>query len=94
MKDGDAGSIRGMGAAADVPKAGCRERPFRFRGFLGEGEVIGLKTGFTSEGFDAMVNGMRWTGESGDDDGDGSVSGDESVVEKVVVGDESADSEA
>jgi hypothetical protein len=37
---------------------------------------------------------MRWTGESGDDEGDGSVSGDESVVEKVVVGDESADSEA
>jgi hypothetical protein len=37
---------------------------------------------------------MRWTGESGEDDGDGSVSGDESVVEKVVVGDESADSEA
>lgn len=56
MKDGDAGSIRGMGAPADVPKAGCRERPFKFRGFLGEGEVIGLKTGFTSEGFDAMAD--------------------------------------
>jgi hypothetical protein len=56
MKDGDAGSIRGMGAAAVVPKDGCRERPFKFRGFLGEGEVIGLKTGFTSEGFDAMTD--------------------------------------
>jgi hypothetical protein len=33
-------------------------------------------------------------GDSGEDDGDGSVKEDESVVEIVVVGDESVDSEA
>jgi hypothetical protein len=35
---------------------------------------------------------MRLTGESGDEDGEGSDRGDESVVDIVVVGDESADS--
>jgi len=32
-------------------------------------------------------------GESGDEDGDGSERGEESVVERVVVGDESVDSD-
>jgi hypothetical protein len=43
-------------------------------------------------GYDA--SGIRLTGESGDEDGDGSDRGDESVVESVVVGEESADSDA
>jgi hypothetical protein len=38
--------------------------------------------------------GIRLTGESGDDEGDGSDKGEESVVERVVVGEESADSDA
>ena len=37
---------------------------------------------------------MRLTGESGDEEGDGSERGEESAVESVVVGEESADSEA
>ena len=41
-----------------------------------------------------MFRGIRWTGESGEDEGEGSERGDESVVEKVVVGEDSADSEA
>lgn len=41
-----------------------------------------------------LFRGMRFTGESGEDDGEGSERGDESVVDNVVVGDESADSEA
>ena len=37
--------------------------------------------------------GTRLTGESGDEDGEGSDNDEESVHETVVVGDESADSE-
>ena len=40
-----------------------------------------------------MFSGTRLTGESGDDDGEGSERGEESVVDKVVVGEESADSD-
>lgn len=40
-----------------------------------------------------MLRGIRLTGESGEDDGDRSVSGDESVVDRVVVGEESVDSD-
>ncbi len=39
------------------------------------------------------MSGSRLSGESGDDDGDGSERGEESVVESVVVGEESSDSE-
>lgn len=39
------------------------------------------------------LRGTRLTGESGDEDGDGSEKDDESVQETVVVGEESADSE-
>lgn len=39
------------------------------------------------------LRGTRLTGESGDEDGDGSEKDDESVHETVVVGEESADSE-
>ena len=40
-----------------------------------------------------LLSGMRFIGESGEDEGDASDRGEESVVESVVVGDESADSE-
>lgn len=40
-----------------------------------------------------LLKGMRLTGESGDEDGEGSERDAESVVDSVVVGDESADSE-
>ena len=40
-----------------------------------------------------MLSGIKVSGESGDDDGDGPERGEESVVESVVVGEESADSE-
>lgn len=40
-----------------------------------------------------LFSGIRLIGESGDEEGDGSDKGEESVVERVVVGDESADSE-
>lgn len=39
-----------------------------------------------------LFRGMRFVGESGEDDGEGSDRGDESVVDSVVVGEESADS--
>lgn len=38
-----------------------------------------------------LLSGNKWTGESGDDDGDGSEREDVSVA-RVVVGEESADS--
>lgn len=41
-----------------------------------------------------LFKGMRLIGESGEEEGDGSDRGDESVVDSVVVGDESADSDA
>jgi hypothetical protein len=40
-----------------------------------------------------LFSGMRWTGESGEDEGEGSERDEESVVDRVVVGEESADSE-
>lgn len=40
-----------------------------------------------------LLRGMRFVGESGEEDGDGSERGEESVVDSVVVGEESADSE-
>lgn len=40
-----------------------------------------------------LFNGTNPTGESGEDEGEGSESGEESVVDRVVVGDESADSD-
>ena len=40
-----------------------------------------------------MFSGIRFVGESGDDEGEGSLNGEESVVDMVVVGDESADSD-
>jgi hypothetical protein len=40
-----------------------------------------------------LLRGIRFIGESGEDEGDASERGEESVVDKVVVGEESADSE-
>lgn len=40
------------------------------------------------------LRGTRFTGESGDEEGDGSEREEESVHDTVVVGDESADSDA
>ena len=79
------------------------------RARLGDGEVIGLSVVLLKsvtvsvervEGRPPKVgpgkedSGIRFTGESGDEDGEGSESGEESAVESVVVGDESADSDA
>lgn len=75
---------------------------------LGAGDVIGrINCGVCSETDRLAIDGRapnvvpgnafrgtRLTGESGDDDGEGSESEDESVQDTVVVGDESADSEA
>lgn len=74
----------------------------------GAGEVIGrINCGMCSKTDSPAIDGRapnvvpgnafrgtRLTGESGDDDGEGSESEDESVQDTVVVGDESADSEA
>ena len=84
------------------------ERPFMFLGRLGPGEVIGRSWDESETLRLAMLDrvppkdlvdakpgpgsGARLTGESGDEDGDGSERSDESVHDTVVVGDESADS--
>lgn len=75
-----------------------------FRGRRGEGDVIGRckRSGSTTlsvfvlarmpnEVDGKLLRGIRLTGESGDEDGEGSDSGEESVVDSVVVGEESAD---
>lgn len=90
----------------DVGKGGCMDRPFIFLGFLGPGDVIGRSKAwfvlrsicrlFIVVGSSPKVlegkecKGIRLTGESGDDEGEGSDSEDVSVVK---VGEESADSE-
>lgn len=104
MNEGDAGSETWE---LDVElKGGWIERPFIFLGRLGAGDVIGRSTlggsEILSEAIDARPpkdmpgkddSGGRFTGESGDEDGEGSESEEESVHERVVVGDDSADSE-
>lgn len=87
-------------------KGGWIERPFMFLGRLGAGDVIGRSvlavSATVSEAIEAKPpkdmpgnedNGGRFTGESGDEDGEGSDSEEESVQDRVVVGDDSADSE-
>jgi hypothetical protein len=80
------------------------DRFFMLRSLLGDGEVIGRSRIGASGTLSVVVwrpkgaevkllNGRMLMGESGDDDGDGSDSGEESVVDMVVVGDESADSD-
>jgi hypothetical protein len=83
---------------------GWMESPFMFLSRLGPGEVLG-RSWFGSETVrqampdkppkDAGAKLGRFailTGESGDEDGEGSERSDESVMDTVVVGDESADS--
>ena len=113
---GSGGLTKAAGdAGADTCTSGSSEpsfnaRPFAFRGFRGEGEVMGRSKESRIIGLSDMVRSSReWipkpfdekedrgsmmTGDSGDELGDGSVRADESAVEIVVVGDESVDSEA
>lgn len=74
---------------------------------LGAGDVMGrIKRGACSETVRLAIEGKapnvvpgkalrgtKLTGESGEEDGEGSESEEESVQDTVVVGDESADSE-
>jgi hypothetical protein len=88
---------------------GWMDSPFMFFGRRGAGEVMGLPVGarvdcsgnvrpptarLPKDVAGKEESGTRLTGESGEDEGDGSERGDESVVESVVVGEDSADSEA
>lgn len=105
MKTGEQGSD--INDVESEPNGGCIERPFMFLGRRGAGDVIG-RSGLDSEterpaipdkppkGIGANVErGIRLTtGESGDEDGEGSERSDESVHDTVVVGDDSADSVA
>lgn len=107
IKDGEDGSDGCVEEADEAAKGGCMESPFMFRR-LGAGDVIGRimrgpgsETVRLSMGGKApklvpgnTLRGTKLTGESGDDDGEGSDSDEESVHDTVVVGDESADSEA
>lgn len=106
MNDGEQGS-ECSADEAEGANGGCIERPFMFRR-LGAGDVIGrVKRGTCSETVKLAMEGKapnvvpgkalrgtKLTGESGDEEGDGSESEEESVHDTVVVGDESADSEA
>ena len=102
MKEGEEGSD--SNEEESELKGGWIERPFMFLGRLGAGEVMG-RSRFGSDTVRlAMLDkppkeigakpwrGARLTGESGDEDGEGSERSDESVHDTVVVGDESADS--
>jgi len=102
--EGEAGSER----REEEMEGGWIERPFMLRARLGEGEVMGRSVLLKSvtvrdDSVDGRPpklgpgkdeRGIRLTGESGDEEGEGSERGEESAVERVVVGDESADSEA
>lgn len=107
MNDGEEGSDGCDEEAAEAAKGGCIERPFMFLR-LGAGDVIGrISRGPGSETVRLAIDGMapklvpgnalrgtKLTGESGDEEGEGSESDEESVHDTVVVGDESADSDA
>lgn len=105
MNDGDEGSEGSVEEAAEGANGGCIDRPFMFLR-LGAGDVIGrLKRGTCSKTVRLSIGGRapkvvpgkalrgtKLTGESGEDEGEGSESDEESVHDTVVVGDESADS--
>lgn len=108
IKDGEDGSDISDDEAADAAKGGCIERPFMFLGRRGAGEVMGRIRWFLGCSETAKVamdgsppklvdgkafKGTRLTGESGDEEGEGSDSDEESVHDTVVVGEESADSD-
>lgn len=105
MKTGEQGSD--INDDESAPKGGWIDRPFMFLGRRGLGDVIGRSGAFSDierpdipdsppKGVGANVDRgiMFTTGESGDEDGDGSERSDESVHDTVVVGDDSADSVA
>lgn len=104
MKEGDEGSETKLDDR-ELANGGWIDNPFMFL-LRGDGDVMGLSRlpkSFTVRLFivdgrppklvaGKEFRGIRLTGESGEDDGDGSESEEVSVV-NVVVGDESADSE-
>jgi hypothetical protein len=106
MKEGDEGSDNSD--EESELKGGWMDRPFMFFGRLGVGDVIGrARLGGLSDmvrlampdkpakGVGAKdERGIRLTGESGDEDGEGSERSEESVHDTVVVGEDSADSVA
>lgn len=105
IKSGDEGSETSC-EDNELAKGGCIDNPFMFRARRGEGDVIGRSRLLQSltvrlsmvEGRPPKLvagkefNGIKLTGESGEEDGEGSEREEVSVV-KVVVGEESADSE-
>lgn len=104
MKTGEDGS-EVTGFAREV-KGGVIDNPFIFFARLGAGDVMGLSLVCVSATLseskagnapnEVVVredNGRRFTGESGDEEGDGSDREDESVQDTVVVGEDSTDSE-
>lgn len=107
MNEGEDGSDACVDDEVEFAKGGWMERPFMFLR-RGAGDVIGrTRRGADSETVRLAIDGRapklvpgnalsgtRLTGESGEEEGDGSEREDESVHETVVVGDESADSEA
>lgn len=109
MKEGDAGSDTSV-AAVLLMNGGWMDKPFMFLGRRGEGDVMGrpkLEISVAPIVFNEEsgarppkdvagkeLRGIKLTGESGEDEGDGSDKGDESLVDSVVVGEDSADSDA
>lgn len=73
-----------LGSVVGIVKVGLKKL------LLNEG---GGKSAEAKLGGGKLLRGMTLTGESGDDDGEGSESGDESVVDRVVVGEDSVDSD-
>lgn len=107
MKDGEEGSETSEWDEVGAASGGWMDNPFMFRGLLGEGEVMGrakppcpmtlsvevLFECIPNDVAGKLLRGIKLTGESGEDEGEGSDRGEESVVDKVVVGEESADSD-
>lgn len=109
INEGDAGSDTSVVAVLPI-KGGWMESPFMFFGRRGEGDVIGRPKLEVSETVRVFMEdmggrapkdvagkedrGIRLTGESGEEEGEGSDNGEESLVDRVVVGDDSADSDA
>ena len=105
MKDNEGEEGSDVTDEASELKGAWIERPFMFLGRRGAGEVMGRSSVVGSEtvnpampdrpakeGGAKLESGMMFTGESGDEEGDGSERSDESAHDTVVVGDDSADS--
>jgi len=102
MKEGEDGSE--TNEEESELNGGWIERPFIFLGRRGAGDVIGRSRCVSdrlrlaipdrpANGVGAnVVSGIEFTGESGEEDGEGSERSEESVQDTVVVGDDSADS--